>query len=187
MSVAHRLEVTLNMLPAEVPYVEAPWDRAVDPRLESGPQPRVGVVWSGSRLHHNDRHRSCTLELFDAFLKHEGVDFFSLQKGAAEEELAGHGLVDLGNGFADFADAAAAVSRLDLLITVDTAVAHLAGAMGIPTWLLLPANNDWRWLAATSESPWYPGMRLFRQPRLGEWASVMGEVADELRRLYPAG
>ena len=119
--------------------------------------------------------------------KISGVRFFSLQKGAGEEEAAnppgGLPLVNLGPQLADFADTAAIIEHLDLVICVDTAVAHLAGAMGKTCWVLLPDyKTDWRWLTDRCDSPWYPGvMRLFRQPRMGDWSAVITEIDTTLQ------
>ncbi len=114
-----------------------------------------------------------------------GVDFFSLQKEDGARQLAEEGLADgvrdLGGGFADFTDTAAALVNLDLIITCDTAVAHLAGALAKPTWLMLPLAAEWRWLTERDDSPWYPTARLFRQRRLGDWDEVMVRVGAALR------
>ena len=117
-----------------------------------------------------------------------GVRFFSLQKGAGEDEAAsppeGLPLVNLGPQISDFADSAAIVKNLDLIICVDTAIAHLTGALGKDCWVLLPDyKTDWRWLTGRIDSPWYPGvMRLFRQPRMGDWAAVVAEVRAALKK-----
>lgn len=117
----------------------------------------------------------------------EGPTFVSLQTGPRAADLAGAAMagriLDLGPRLADFADTAAALTRLDLIIAVDTAVAHLAGALGRPCWLLLPFSADWRWLMERGDSPWYPSLRLFRQPRPGAWEPVVAALARELARM----
>src|SRR5207237_1171571 len=114
-----------------------------------------------------------------------GVTFFSLQKGPAAAQAsappAGMKLVDLSQQMEDFADSAALLANLDLLIAVDTAIVHLAGAMAMPTWTLIDFNPDWRWLLGRSDSPWYPTMRLFRQTRYFDWSETIGQVGEALR------
>jgi ADP-heptose:LPS heptosyltransferase len=119
----------------------------------------------------------------------ENVTFFSLQKGDAATELQSvppNTIIDLGQYFDDFVDTAAAIQEMDLVISVDTSVAHLAGALGRPVWTLLPFVPDWRWLLNREDSPWYPTMRLFRQPALGDWVSVIKRVSEELKILVGA-
>ncbi len=128
--------------------------------------------------------RSIKLPTFAPLLMIEGVNFFSLQKGPRAADIAAFGLsdqlTDLDPHLADFADTAAAVSVLDLVISVDTAPAHLAGALGRPVWTLLPFNVDWRWMLEREDSPWYPSMRLFRQANRGEWDPVIVRVREAL-------
>lgn len=147
-------------------------------------RPRVGVLWSGSTMHHNDLHRSIPLGVFSAFFS-ERVTLISLQKevrAADRPTLAAlPALIEVADGLRDFSETAALVAGLDLIISVDTSVAHLAGAMGKPLWLLLPANPDWRWMLDGDASPWYPSARLFRQPGTGDWTSVMAVVAQQLQ------
>jgi ADP-heptose:LPS heptosyltransferase len=134
-------------------------------------------------MHLNDRNRSMPLERFAALLSVPGLDFFSVQKevGAAQAAiLREHGVVALGQEFKDFADTAAVVAMLDLLITVDTSVAHLAGAMGKPVAMLVPFCPDFRWLLGRTDSPWYPSMRLFRQPVTGDWTTPIEKLRQEL-------
>jgi hypothetical protein len=145
---------------------------------------RVGIVWKGNPQFENDRDRSLPhLQTLAPLWRVPGVDFVSLQKGAGEGEVAERGtqqpLTALGSQMQDFADAAAIVAGLDLVITVDTAMAHLAGALDKPCWLLLPwYMTDWRWGAGGEDSIWYPGvMRLFRQGPDGDWATVIERVA----------
>ncbi|MBF0108484.1 MAG: tetratricopeptide repeat protein [Magnetococcales bacterium] len=142
---------------------------------------RIGLVWRGNPKHLLDRYRSMPPGFFSTLLDLEGCSFIGLQKDATADELklfmvAGDNFLDLGGRLHDFADTALAVAHLDVVIAVDTAVAHLAGAMGRPVWLLLPAVADWRWLLDTETSPWYPTMRLFRQATPGDWAGVLARV-----------
>jgi hypothetical protein len=144
---------------------------------------RVGLVWAGRATHSNDRHRSIPLSKFAPLAKVKSAAFYSLQKGEAANQMppAGLEITDWTADLHDFADTAALIENLDMVLTVDTAVAHLAGAMGKPTWLLLPYIPDWRWLLDREDSPWYPSMRLFRQPAYGEWDSVIRDVAEQLK------
>lgn len=145
---------------------------------------RVGFAWAGNPEHGSDRRRSIPLETFSALFNIPGVKFFSLQKGHATPELGKLSkelpVFNIGDDFQDFADTAAAMANLDLVISVDTSVVHLAGALGIPTWTLLAHTPDWRWLKEREDSPWYPGMRLFRQQSHGDWSGVIAKVATEL-------
>ncbi len=181
------LGTDIDSIPAPIPYLRASderierWRR----RLDSPARLRVGIVWAGNPSHSNDRHRSCSIEDFAALGAIDGIAWFGLQKGRDEELRSSEPLTldPLGVEIEDFADTAAILSQLDLVITVDTSIAHLAGAIGKPVWTLLPFSPDWRWMLERSDSPWYPTMRLFRQPRAGDWASVFAEVARELRTL----
>ncbi|MBI5331590.1 MAG: tetratricopeptide repeat protein [Betaproteobacteria bacterium] len=187
MSLPWRLGMRLDTIPARLPYL------AADPvrlerwreRLPEGAL-RVGLVWKGSASHRNDAHRSMPgLSTLAPLWSAPGVVFVSLQKGQGEDEAAhpppGQALTHLGSEIRDFADSAALVAQLDLVICVDTAIAHVAGALGKPCWVLLPKRGtDWRWLHERSDSLWYPAtLRLFRQ-RDG-WEGVVGEAAAALR------
>jgi tetratricopeptide (TPR) repeat protein len=146
---------------------------------------RVGLVWAGNPRHKSDKHRSCATVFFTPLIKQADVAWFSLQKGkdgAFPAEWNGV-VTDVGSTLGDFGDTAAAIESLDLIITVDTAVAHLAGAIRKPVWLLLPFAPDWRWMLARPDSPWYPTMRIFRQPVPGDWHSVIADVSRELQKL----
>jgi tetratricopeptide (TPR) repeat protein len=186
MSLPAIFETTLETIPAEVPYLSphpglvGHWAK----RIGAGGF-KVGIVWAGRPQHENDRNRSMRLEDLLPLAKIRGVALYSLQKGPAEEALAkppkGMTVTALGGLFADFADTAAAIANLDLVISVDTAVAHLAGAMGKPVWTLLPLVPDWRWLLEREDSPWYPTMRLFRQAKAGDWPGVVAAVEKALR------
>lgn len=174
-------------IPAHVPYVAPPGGAKAD---LSGLAPagalRVGLVWAGNPAHQYDRNRSIDLRLLLPLFDVEGCAFFSLQVDPGRDAITSAGLndrlVDLGGGFGDFADTAGAISALDLVISVDTAVPHLAGALAKPAWTLLTRVPDWRWLTDRADSPWYPTMRLFRQPTHGDWDSVAVAVAEALHR-----
>ncbi|MBF8272865.1 MAG: hypothetical protein HW380_1970 [Magnetococcales bacterium] len=177
----------MGEFPASVPYLSANPERmdVFRQRLEGGEGVfKVGLVWRGNPKHFHDRHRSMSPALFSRLKQLEGVYLIGLQKGATHEELAvfaGDRFLDLGGELHDFADTAAVVAQLDLVIAVDTSVAHLAGALGRPVWVLLPAVADWRWLLGREDSPWYPTMRLWRQSSLGDWSTVMDKVVEQLQ------
>jgi hypothetical protein len=147
---------------------------------------RIGLVWAGRASNQNDPNRSIRLEALAPLAGVDGIQFLSLQKGdAAAQALnppAGMSIIDCGAELEDFADTAALIDQLDLLITVDTAAAHLAGALGKPVWILLPHFPDWRWMLDREDSPWYPTARLFRQPSVGDWKTPIERIAQELRR-----
>ena len=148
---------------------------------------KVGIAWQGNPDHALDRRRSLPLQSFAPLAELPGVRLVSLQKGSGSEQLTEQGerlgVLDLTDRLVDFADTAALMSNLDLVITVDTAVAHLAGALHIPAWLVLPRIPDWRWLLERDDSPWYPSMRLFRQSTWGDWAGVIERVTEALRQV----
>lgn len=181
----------LETIPAETPYLGvAPalmrkWAEKLDEALPGRPL-RVGVAWAGRPTHPNDRRRSMRLADLAPLARVPEVALVSLQpRFPARDRASAHlvPLIDLTAEFSDFAETAAAVINLDLVITVDTAVGHLAGALGKPVWLMLPTPADWRWMLERSDSPWYPTMRLFRQERPGDWSAVVAAVAAELARL----
>jgi hypothetical protein len=157
-SLAHRLGVSLESIP-QAPYMAVP--------LIGEPGPKIGVVWAGRPQHENDAHRSFAQALLQP-LASTGREFVPLAPEATRAR--------------DFYDTAGIINRLDLVITVDTAVAHLAGAMGKPVWILLPAvKPDWRWMQERNDSPWYPTARLFRQPAPGAWPEVIEQVVEALK------
>jgi len=170
-------------VPNDVPYITTSpekvpaWAEKVRP---AEGKLRVGIAWAGNPRHKNDRARSCPPALLEPLGGVDGVAFFSLQKDADPAELPSLRLTDLTPEFRDFADTAALIANLDLVITVDTAVAHLAGAMAKPVWLMIPSLPDWRWGLDREESRWYPTMRLFRQPTSGDWASVIARIKSAL-------
>ncbi|SAK40064.1 tetratricopeptide repeat protein [Caballeronia temeraria] len=201
------LGITLSNLPADVPYIKLPknlldrWKHAVRKRVASRGM-KVGLVWAGSSGLGNvrpgrhislDEERSVKLDQFVGPLRVPGITFVSLQKGPAEaqlrqlpEELRP---VDMMSGVTDFADTAAIIANLDLVVSVDTAVAHLAGALGKPVWIMSRVGGDWRWLLGREDSPWYPSARIFRQKRTGDWTDVVERIEQCLRELVqnPAG
>jgi len=145
------------------------------------------LVWSGNAVHANDRHRSIPLAELLRFLP-DNFHYVSLQKDLREADaslLRSHPRIfDAADELHDFSDSAALCQCLDLVITVDTSVAHLNGALGNKTWLLLPFNPDWRWLLQREDSPWYPTLKLYRQPRLGDWQGALSRVRAELIRTF---
>jgi tetratricopeptide (TPR) repeat protein len=176
----------LATIPAEIPYI-VPRDEEVRlwrERLPRG-RPRVGLVWSGARSHDNDLNRTLRLEALLPLLDRADVTFVSLQHDVRAEDVAvlrgRPSVVQIGDEFRDFADTAAALAVLDAVISVDTAVAHLAGAMGKPLLLLLPFAADFRWLRERQDSPWYPTARLYRQPEFGDWDSVIEQLGRDLQ------
>lgn len=188
LSLPRVFATTLKTIPAACPYGSIdPQHRTLwNSRLETGGI-RVGIAWAGSAWFTRDAKRSCGLAPFQTLASLPGIRWIGLQKGAAAKQptdLSGDlHLVNYGAKLRDFRDTAALVSVLDLVISVDTAVAHLAGSMGTPTWVLLPFVSDWRWLDAREDSPWYPSMRLFRQARGETWTEVFRRVAAALQTL----
>lgn len=173
----------LATVPAEVPYLPAQAWSAKIPVLPPGEGVRVGLVWSGS--HKPNPRRSIPLDQLSPLFSITGVTWYSLQVGEHAAQLAQHPLaarmIDLSPLIHNFADTAALAGQLDLIISIDTSVAHLAGGLGLDCWVLLSAAADWRWFGQSGESVWYPTARLFRQPRPGDWASVIEQVGQELR------
>jgi tetratricopeptide (TPR) repeat protein len=188
------MKLDVPMLPIAMPYISVsphrlehwrPQIDAASPFARLKKNARIGVVWAGGPHTALDRFRSISFEALKPLLSVPGTTWFSLQKGEHErdsETLADEfDLHTVGPFIADFADTLAILETLDLLITVDTSVAHLAGAANLPVWVLLPAYAELRWLTGRTDSPWYPSMRLFRQRELGEWSPVIDEVRDALR------
>lgn len=193
MSLPLAFGAELATIPCEVPYLRAPESRLARwrDRLDTRNAPRVGVIWAGSPTHENDRNRSIAFDRFSRLFAAPGVGFVSLQRDMRLADAAlvrAHGnVLDLGDELADFADTAAIVSQLDLVVSVDTAVAHLAGAMGKPVWILLPFSPDFRWMLGRDDSPWYPTARLFRQPAVGDWESPLAQVRSRLTSIGNSG
>ncbi|MGD0461133.1 MAG: tetratricopeptide repeat-containing glycosyltransferase family protein [Tepidisphaeraceae bacterium] len=190
MSLPLAFGTTLETIPAEVPYLAAAPDRVAAWRERLGNpdgRRRVGLVWAGRPEHPNDRRRSMRLDQFAPLAEVKSARFYSLQKGPAASQAAapppGMDFVDWTADLHDFADTAALIANLDLVICVDTSVAHLAGAMAKPVWVLLHSAPDWRWMLNRTDSPWYPTMRLFRQAEPGNWTGVIANVSRALSQM----
>ena len=188
---------TLEDLPTNIPYLAAD-ERLVERwRQELAPQRgfKIGIAWQGSAKYRWDAKRSIRLEQFEPLARVPGVQLYSLQKGFGGEQIgqlaSRFAIVDLGSRLDEttgpFLDTAAVMKNLDLVISSDTSIPHLAGALGVPVWLATPFVPDWRWLLDRDDSPWYPSMRLFRQPNRGDWESVFRRMAAELQRLVACG
>ncbi len=185
----------LGTIPWPGPYLKADparagaWAARLDALCAPGDR-RIGLAWAGRPTHRNDRNRSMSLKALAPITEVGGITFVSLQKGPPQAQAGGYfgaaPLINLGPEIADFADSLAIIEGLDLVITVDTAVAHLAGAAGKPAWILLPHANDWRWLQMRDDTPWYPTARLFRQPADRRWDTVTERVAGALSEHFPS-
>lgn len=188
LSLPRAFRTTLQSVPNMIPYLQA--DRAIAANWKSRlrfvkDRLRVGLTWAGSAANPNDRNRSLSLETLAPLAECENVAFYNLQTGPApaETERGTFTLMNPPPEFVDFADSAALISNLDLIITVDTAMAHLAGALAAPAWVLLPFAPDWRWLLDRQDSPWYPTLRLFRQPAIGNWEPLVRQLAADLNQV----
>ena len=174
-------------IPAQVPYLVAPADRVAVWQRRLGPRkaPRIGIAWSGNTAFQGDQDRSIPLAVLEPLLAETGYDLHIVQTDIRAADrlvlLRQPHAQDHSERLYDFADTAALMSQLDLVVSVDTSVAHLAGALGLPVWLMIPANADWRWLTGRDDSPWYPTMRLFRQSAPGDWHGVVERVLRMLR------
>jgi tetratricopeptide (TPR) repeat protein len=185
LSLPRAFATRLETIPARVPYIFADPDRvaAWNERLGPARGRRIGLVWAGRPTHGNDANRSMQLAQFEALLNLPDVEILSLQKGPAEAQLANAPgpIRALGGQLESFEDTAAVLSLLDGLVSVDTSVAHLAGALGRPAHVLLPAVPDWRWMLGRTDSPWYPGMKLYRQPLRGDWRTPLEQLLFDLQ------
>jgi tetratricopeptide (TPR) repeat protein len=185
LSLPRAFKTRVDTVPANIPYVHPDethveqWQQRLGERDESL---RVALVWAGTPTHLNDRHRSIPLAKLAPLSRVANVKWCSLQFGprAREARPPGLELIDVASEIRDFADSAALLSAVDLLITVDTSPAHLAGALGRPVWMLSPFNGDWRWGVEGETTPWYPTMRIFRQEKFGVWENVIERLATEL-------
>jgi hypothetical protein len=179
----------IKTVPAPVPYLRsdparsAQWAERMDGLIPRGFR-RVGVIWAGRPTHNNDRNRSALLQDFLPLANVPGIALLALQKGPKTGQAGAYygraPLINIGAEIDDYDDTMAILDNLDLLVTVDTSVAHLAGAMGRPVWIMLPRAPDWRWLLERTDTPWYPSMRLFRQGTARRWDDVMRTIAAEL-------
>jgi hypothetical protein len=187
-SLPRLFKTELANIPAQMPYLRADrteraakWKKRLATLIPSGFR-RIGLVWAGRPEHGNDRNRSMTLSKLAPLAALDRVALVVLQKGPALGQVGGYfgaaPLVNLSPEIEDFTDTAAIIDALDLVVTVDTSVAHLAGAMAKPTCVLLPFAPDWRWLRDRHDSPWYPSVRLFRQSRPGDWKDAVTQLAE---------
>ena len=185
LSLPRILGTDLNSIPVKSPYLYTKSGSHTD--LEMCSEYKVGIVWAGNLKHPNDNNRSVELQQFSVLFDVEACQFFSLQVGKRRDDIIryhySNTIIDLGGDFSNFSDTAAAILELDLVISVDTAVAHLAGALGKPIWVLLPFMPDWRWLLEREDTPWYPTMRLFRQTDTRDWAGVLQKVRFALEKM----
>jgi Flp pilus assembly protein TadD len=190
LSLPHRLGTVPPQPQWDGAYLQAPPDGAAAAALAALPRPRVGLVWAGNPSHLNDANRSLPFEALAPLLAVPDVHFCALQFGPAAADAsrraAATAWTDLAPLIADFADTAAALASLDLLVTVDTSVAHLAGALGLPAWVMLPFSPDWRWQLEREDTPWYPSLRLLRQRTPRDWAPVVRDAATRLSNLSRA-
>ncbi len=185
MSLPRFFGTTVDTIPAEIPYLSVPDGIQIPLPPQTPGQPNVGIVWSANPLSKTGKNRSCDLNLFEPLLSHPSLNVYSIQKDVSPEDqsiLDRHGVLCLGSQFSDLADTACIIQQLDLVITVDTVIAHLTGALGKPAWVMLNLSCDWRWLSDRTDTPWYPTLRLFRQKVLAEWepviADMVGAIAD---------
>jgi hypothetical protein len=196
MSLPMAFHTKPDTIPGQTPYLSAQdeWVTFWRSRLtnEGNNALKVGLAWAGKPRFQSpdliavDKRRSMSPDLLEVLIKIEGVRFISLQKGGPQAP-SGFGMIDFMAECEDFSDIAALMATLDLVISVDTALAHLAGALGKPVWLLDRFDNCWRWMRGRDDSPWYSTMRLFRQPRPGDWSGVLSMVEHELRNLATQG
>lgn len=193
MSLARAFGATLGNIPSnQNPYLSAAPTRVADwhRRLPATAALKIGIAWVGNPVHPTDRFRSIRLSALAPLFDIPGIHWYSLQVGRRSADLGAgryRAITDLSNALTDFGETAAAITNLDLVVSVDTAVAHLAGALGKPVWVMLPFAADWRWLLDRSDSPWYPTMRLFRQRAPGDWDDVVAKVATALGQKSLAG
>lgn len=189
MSLPYVLGTDENSIPGKVPYLRAPQERVADwrARLSRYDGLRVGLCWRGNPHHTNDLFRSSSLQQMLPLLDIEGARFFCLSKALPEHERdLPDGIINIGKEFNDFTDVAAVMESLDLVVTVDTSICHLAGALGRPVWTMLARGPDFRWTLSGETTPWYPTMKLFRQDTLGDWGDVLRRIASEIKALVAA-
>jgi tetratricopeptide (TPR) repeat protein len=190
ISLPYVFGTAIDTIPAATPYIRADTALTADWAARLPPGPRIGLVWSGEPRFYDpvaqalDQRRSLPFTMMLPLTVTPGLSFVSLQMGSARGQIAG-GVHDPMGGVKDFADTAAIVANLDAVVSVDTAVAHLAGAMGKPVFLLDRYDNCWRWLHSRADSPWYPSMMIFRQTRMGDWLEPVTQAARTLEEFFP--
>jgi len=184
MSLPYLFDTELETIPADIPYIEVDSGESLVNELDNT-KLNVGIVWAGSSAHKKNRSRSVELSCFTGLAGVENVQLYGLQIGERRDDLSclpdKGSIVDLADEIDDYLDTAQIINSLDLVISVDTSVAHLAGAIGKPVWVLLQADNDWRWLLDRKDSPWYPTMRLFRKRKNNDWTDVFEDVKGLLK------
>jgi tetratricopeptide (TPR) repeat protein len=181
MSLPRIFNTTLETIPSKYAYI-IPSSRKLN-CIHQNNHKKVGIVWAGGKQHKNDRNRSIPLNYLEPLFANKHIDFYSLQYERYDEIQRYDNVFDLSAHINDFSDTAAIINELDLVISVDTSVAHLSGAIGKTTWILLPFAPDFRWLLDREDNPWYESARLFRQPNIGDWKSVIRRIKDELEKL----
>jgi hypothetical protein len=193
MSLPRLFGTRIGTVPATVPYLFADPEkiRRWRARFPDDGKLRVGIIWSGNPMQENNRHRACSLNDLLPLLGRDHCRVYSLQKGDPAHQLADHpeatSVIDLSAELTTFAETAAALHHIDILISTDTGSVHLAGALGRPVWLLVSAIPDWRWGVAGTTTPWYPGVTMFRQQHCGDWSGVVhavGQALDGLLRSH---
>jgi tetratricopeptide (TPR) repeat protein len=186
------LNTTIDTIPSEINYIHTDKRLASSwkEKLSNSNKFKIGIFWQGNKNHNRDKFRSIPLKNFESLLSFSEIDFINLQKGEGHEQVIEYGFSNLITDYTAemdneerFSDTAALMQSLDLVIGTDTAIIHLAGAMGIPTWLLLPFHPDWRWMLKIEDTPWYPTMRLFRQEEIGNWHTVVKKIERELEKM----
>ena len=182
LTLPNLMGTTLSAIPAAIPFRVAPSEGSRPGA--GGHRASVGLAWAGKPSHQNDRNRSISLKRLAPILEVPDVRFVSLQVGPAAQEIRAMGLSsiveNMVSGIEDFADTAEIIANIDLVITVDSAIAHLAGSLGRPVWTLVPYVPDWRWMLGRDDSPWYPSMSLMRQQGPGDWGELIQRVAEHL-------
>lgn len=183
-SLPRLLGISAHNIPIKCSYISVPTDVNHDAlTLNLSTELIVGLAWAGNPAHRNDKNRSINLKQLISLLEAKSARLFSFQKPIQKTDqklLQQYEVTDLSTHLSDYSDTAAFMNQMDLIITVDTSVAHLAGALGKEVWTLLPYAPDWRWMLGRIDSPWYPTMRLFRQPKPGDWQAVIEDVYKEL-------
>ena len=186
LSLAHRT----GLYPSEVEFPNSSYlsvpNGTFCPVPSSAAKPRIGLVWAGNPRHSNDKNRSCSLENFRPLFDLDEIDWFSLQVGESSKEIEKKGfpVIDISDKLENFSITAATIEALDLIVSVDTAAIHLAGALGKPAWCLLSYSPDWRWQIERLCSPWYPSLRLYRQTSRGDWDGVIRKICTDLQTIF---